>query len=151
MAIIRKPTAVYDPFRELRDLQNEINDLFTFDRFPGTEGLFDRNFSPSIDVTENAEGFTVRAELPGLSEKDIELSIASHVLTLRGERKESLEEKKSKVFRRETWSGSFQRTVALPAGVDAKGVKAELKDGILTVTVPKQEEAKPKQIAVQVK
>jgi len=151
MAIIRRQTDVYDPFRELRTLQNEINDLFDFDRFPGTEGLFDRRYSPAMDVTENEDSFTVRAELPGISEKDIDVSIASNVVTIRGEKKEDKEEKNGKVFRRETWSGSFQRTLSLPLAVDARNIKADLKDGVLTVVLPKHEEAKPKQIAVNVK
>lgn len=151
MGIMKRPTDVYDPFRELRHLQNEINDLFTFDRFPGTEGLFDRSFSPAIDVTENADDFTVRAEVPGLGEKDIEITMASNVLTIRGEKKSDRETKESKVYRRETWSGSFQRTLPLPLPVDSRNIKAEIKNGVLTVVLPKHEEAKPKQIAVSVK
>ena len=151
MAIMRRPTDVYDPFRELRVLQNEINDLFNFDRSPGTAGLFDRSFSPALDVTESEDAFTVRAELPGLSEKDIDVSIASNVLTLRGEKKEDKERKTGKVYRRETWSGSFQRTLSLPLSVDAGNVKADLKDGVLTLVLPKREEAKPKQITVKTK
>jgi HSP20 family protein len=151
MNIIRRPADVYDPFRELRKLQNDINDLFTFDRFPGTEGLFDRNFSPALDVTENANDYTVRAEVPGLEEKDIDVSIASNVLTIRGEKKGEKEAKDAKFFRKETWSGSFQRTLPLPVPVDAAHIQAELKDGILTVVLPKREEAKPKQISVNVK
>ena len=151
MAIMKRPKDVYDPFRELRVLQNEINDLFNFDRFPGTEGLFDRSFSPALDVTESEDAFTVRAELPGLSEKDLDVSIASNVLTIRGEKKEDKERKNGKIYRRETWSGSFQRTLPLPLSVDAGNVKADLKDGVLTLVLPKREEAKPKQITVKAK
>ena len=151
MAIMKRPGDVYDPFRELRVLQNEINDLFNVDRFPGTAGLFDRSFSPALDVTESEDAFTVRAELPGLSEKDIDVSIASNVLTLRGEKKEDKERKDGKVYRRETWSGSFQRTLSLPLSVDAGNAKADLKDGVLTLVLPKREEAKPKQITVKTK
>jgi HSP20 family protein len=151
MNIMKRQMNVYDQFRDLRTLQDNINDLFTFDRFPGTEGLFDRSFSPALDMTEGPNGFTVRTELPGLGEKDIDVSIASNVLTIRGEKKESSGKKDAKVYRRETWTGSFQRTLALPAAVDAEHIQAELKDGILTVTLPKREEARPKQISVSVK
>jgi len=151
MSIMKRPANAYDSFRELRKLQSDINDLFTFDRFPGTEGLFDRSFSPALDVTENANDFTVRVELPGLAEKDIDVSIASNVLTLRGEKKGGQETKDAQFYRQETWCGSFQRTLPLPAPVDAEHIQADLKNGILTIVLPKREEAKPKQIAVNVR
>ena len=90
-------------------------------------------------------------ELPGLEQKDIDVTIASNVLTIKGQRKNEWEEKRGKVYRKESWSGSFQRTLPLPTSVDGEKIKAELKDGILTITLPKREEAKPKQIAVNVK
>lgn len=150
MAIIRRPADVYDPFRELRQLQNEINDLFDFDRHPGTEGLFDRNFLPALDVVENSDGFTVSCELPGLDQKEIDINLASNVLTIRGEKKTDKTDKGARVFRREIRGGSFQRTLSLPESVDSEKVTAELKDGILSITLPKREDAKPKQISVNV-
>lgn len=151
MAIIRRPKDVYDPFRELRALQNEINDLFDFNRFSGTEGLFDRNFSPAMDVVETTDGFTVTCELPGLDQQEIDINITSNVLTIRGEKKSDTTAKEKKVFRREIRTGSFQRTLSLPVAVDSEKVTADLKDGILSITLPKREDAKPKQISVNIK
>jgi len=152
MALIKwKNRDLYDPWSDFRTLQEEINDLFDIDRFPSVSGLFDRTDSPSIDVVEGENEFTVSCELPGMEQKDIDLSIASNVLTIKGEKKDEKEKKSSKYFKRETWSGHFQRTLSLPSSVDAEKVSAQLKDGILTVTLPKREESKPKQIAVNVK
>jgi len=114
-------------------------------------GLFDRSFSPAVDVVENPQDFTVSCELPGLDQKDIDVSIASNVLTIKGQKKDEREEKKNKFYRKESWSGSFQRTLPLPSSVDGEKIKAELKNGILTIVLPKREEAKAKQITVNVK
>jgi len=152
MAIIRwKDRDVNDPWSDFKKLQNEINNLFDFDAFPSTTGLFDRSFSPAVDVSENPNGYTVTCELPGLELKDIDVSIASNVLTIKGQKKDEKEEKKGKFFRKESWSGSFQRTLPLPISIDAEKIQAELKDGILSIVLPKKEEAKPKQIAVNIK
>jgi len=151
MALIKwKDRDLFDPWAELRNIQEEINGLFDLDRFPVTSGLFDRSVSPAIDVVEGTTDFTVTCELPGMEQKDIDVTIASNVLTIKGQKKSAWEEKKNKVYREETWSGSFQRTLPLPSSVDGDKIKAELKDGILTITLPKKEEAKPKQISVNV-
>jgi len=152
MAIIRwKDRDAYDPWNDFRRLQNEINDLFDFDRLPSSTGLFDRSFSPAIDVVEGSNDYTVTCELPGLDQKEIDVSIASNVLTIKGQKKDEREEKKGKYYKKESWSGSFQRTLPLPTSVAADKVKADLKDGVLTIVLPKKEEAKPKQIAVNIK
>jgi HSP20 family protein len=152
MAIVRwKDRDLVDPWAELRSIQEEINNLFDLDRFPATTGLFDRNFSPAIDVVEGKNEIFVACELPGLEQKDIDVSIASNVLTIKGEKKNEREEKRGKIYRKESYSGSFQRTLPLPATVDSEKVSAEFKDGILTITLPKKEEAKPKQISVTIK
>jgi HSP20 family protein len=149
MAIVRwKNRDLYDPWASLQD---EINELFDIDRSQAERGLFDHRFSPSIDIVEGNHVFTVSCELPGLEEKDIDVSIASNVLTIKGEKKSENEVKKDKYFRKESWSGSFQRTLPLPASVDSQNVNAELKNGILIIKLPKTEEAKTKQITVNVK
>ncbi|MBN1798339.1 MAG: Hsp20/alpha crystallin family protein [Spirochaetales bacterium] len=151
MAIIRwKKNDMYDPWSELSRLQTEINDLFDIDRFPTTSGLFDRPVSPAIDVIENPDNYKVISELPGIELKDIDVSITSNVLTIKGEKKEDKEEKKGKYYRKESLSGGFQRTLSLPTSVESEKVQAELKNGILTITLPKKEEAKPKQITVNI-
>jgi len=152
MAIIRwKDRDVYDPWQDFKRLQNEINNLFDFDRMPTSTGLFDRSFSPVIDVIENTNDYTVTCELPGLDQKEIDVSIASNVLTIKGQKKDEHEDKKGKFYKKESWSGSFQRTLSLPMSVEGDKIKAELKDGILTIVLPKKEEAKPRQIAVNIK
>jgi len=152
MAIIRwKDRDMYDPWGDFKKLQNEINSLFDFDRFPATTGLFDRSFSPALDVIENSQDFTVKCELPGLDQKDIDVSIASNVLTIKGQKRDEREEKKGKYYKKESWSGSFQRTLPLPASIENDKIQAEFKEGILTITLPKKEEAKTKQIAVNIK
>jgi len=152
MAIVRwKDRDLLDPWSELRNIQEEINALFDLDRFPSATGLFDRSVSPAVDVVEGTNDITVTCELPGLEQKEIDVSITSNVLTIKGEKKNEREEKHGKYYRKESRSGSFQRTLPLPATVDADKVGAELKDGILTITLPKKEEAKPKQIEVTIK
>ncbi|MBN2051137.1 MAG: Hsp20/alpha crystallin family protein [Spirochaetales bacterium] len=145
----RKPE-LSDPWYEFKRLQNEINDLFNLDRSPATEGLFDRPFSPAVDLVEGPEDYTVVCEIPGVDKKDLELSLTSNVLTIKGEKKQEEETKRKDVYRREMWKGSFQRTISLPGGVDnQKNIEANLKDGILTVVIPKREETKPRQITVK--
>jgi len=141
---------LYDPWGDLKDLQDEINDLFEVDRFPATTGLFDRSLSPALDVIEGDQDFTVRCELPGIEKKDLDVTITSNILTIKGEKKGKTEEGESDYFKKESWSGSFQRTVSLPNTADSEKLSAELKDGILTVKLPKKEEAKPKQISVKI-
>jgi HSP20 family protein len=125
-----------------------------FDRFFGLEpmisGLFDRVKSPAIDVVEKDDAFVVTCDLPGVEMKDLEVNIANNVLTIKGEKKDSREVKDAKVYRQESWFGSFQRTLSLPDIVDPDKIEAVMKDGVLKITLPKKEEVKPKQIAVKV-
>jgi HSP20 family protein len=134
----------------MKSLQNEINDLFRNNRLPSTTGLFDRSVTPAIDFIEGENEFTVTCELPGLEEKDIEVSIASNVLTLKGTKNREMENKKGKYYKKESWAGSFQRTLALPQTVDSEKIGAQLKNGILRIVLPKKEELKPKQITVEI-
>jgi len=152
MALIeRRNRDLYNPWDEMRRLQDEINELFDFGDFPTRTGLFDRNMSPALDVVENENEFVVNCELPGMTEKDIDVSLASNVLTLKGKKSDEREVKNGTYYRKESQSGSFQRTLPLPSKVDADNIRAEMHDGILTISIPKTEEAKPKQISVEVK
>lgn len=151
MALVKwKNRNAFEPWNNLRQLQDEINDLFDFDRTPATTGLFDRNAAPAVDVAESEEEFTVTCELPGMEQDDIDVSITSNALTIKGERKKDEEEKDEKHFRRESWSGSFQRTLPMPATIDPDKAHANLKDGMLKINLPKKEDAKPKQINVNI-
>ncbi len=134
---------------EFDRLQREFANTFGFGSLfanNGDPGLFDRSFSPSIDLLETEDSFVLYAELPGVDKKDLELSVENNVLSLKGEKKEQKESKG--FFRKETWAGSFRRTVALPQTADSEKVKAELANGVLQVTVGKREESKPRRITV---
>ena len=120
--------------------------------FPGSRrdgGLFS-GWNPSLDVYQDKDNVFVKAELPGMKKEDIEISLEDGVLTIAGERKHEEEGKQGESFRSERFFGRFHRSVALPTPVVSSNVKASYKDGILTVTLPKAEEAKPKQIQVNV-
>ena len=108
-------------------------------------------WSPALDVHDEKDAFTVTLEAPGLKKEDFEISFHDGVLSISGERKEEKEAKERNYFRRERYFGRFARSVSLPADVKADKIGATYKDGILAVTLPKAEEAKPKQIQVNVK
>ena len=98
-------------------------------------------FTPSVDLIEDEKEVSIKAELPGIDEKDIDVSITRDVLTISGEKKVEEEENKKNYYRMERSFGSFQRVVALPEGIDADKAQAEFKKGVLTVTIPKTKEA----------
>jgi len=148
MAIVRWKNESWDPGREMQNLRSEIDRLFEFPSVFGPQGIFDRSSFPAVDLIETAEGFTVVCDLPGVDQADLNLSIASDVLTIKGEKKQE-KAKNAKVFRKETWEGGFQRTISLPASVDSSKVKAVLKDGILRLEIPKREEVKAKRIELK--
>ena len=152
MNIVRTRRNLWDPVGELDRIRREIDEMFdpAARRF-FSDGLFDREFSPAMDVVENEDGFLVSIDLPGVDRKDIEVSVADNVLTIKGEKKNATETKTGKTFRKESWEGTFQRTLSLPRGVDAGKIDAKMRDGVLAISLPKSEEAKPKQIAVNVK
>jgi HSP20 family protein len=134
----------------LSTLRNEIDRIFEapLSELPRAS-QFLSGAAPALDVYEDKENFFVKAELPGMKKEDIEVSLHEGSLSISGERNEEKVEN-GEVYRSERFFGRFQRTVALPATVDAGRIKAQYQDGILTVTLPKAEEAKPKQIDVQV-
>lgn len=134
---------------ELGRLQNEINQLFDYD-YTGNGGLFDRTVSPALDVAEDSDSFTVYMDLPGVEENNVDVSIASNVLTIKGSKELPEIGEQSKVYRQEEWEGSFQRTLSLPQSVDTQKVSAKLTNGVLKVELPKREEVKPKPVKVDV-
>ena len=151
MAVIRWYDRDLEPVGTFDWLQRQINDLFDFPRLPETQGLFDRRVSPAIDVIEHSESFTVECDLPGIDQKDIDITIASGVLTIKGEKKGEQKSEKRRVYKKETWEGNFQRTISLPSSVDADKVEASFRNGVLTVTLPKREEDKAKRIELKSK
>jgi len=106
-------------------------------------------WGPSLDLVESDNELTVTAELPGVNPKEIEVNVTGNTLTIRGEKKQEREEKGKDFHRVERHYGSFHRSVELPVAVDADQVKAEYKDGVLTLRLPKHPEAKPKKIPVR--
>ena len=149
MALIRWYDRGLEPTEPFDWLQRQINELFDLPRTSGSEGVFDRAASPLLDVVELPESFVVECDLPGVAKDALDISIAGGVLTIKGQKQLPRPSEKSKVFRNETWDGSFQRTLSLPAGVDAAGVEASFKDGVLTVTIPKKEAAKARRIELK--
>ena len=149
MALIRWEDRLFDPMKDFENLQNEINRLFNGQRPGVSQGLFDRSISPAIDVLEDRDNIIILCDIPGVDMKDLDLTITKDVLTIKGEKKEGEKKENGRVFKNETWEGNFQRTIALPEGVDSEKVDATLKDGVLKVVAPKMEEVKPRQIKVK--
>jgi HSP20 family protein len=145
----RPETPSWQPFEQLTNLREEINRLFdlpmgSLDHEPDFFG-----WAPAVDLYEDKDNFVVKAELPGMKKEEIELSLHQNNLILSGERKTESEAKEGETSRSERYFGKFQRSLELPKPVDPNRVAATYKDGILTVTLPKTEESKPRQISVK--
>jgi len=141
----------WDPFRELISLRDDMDRLFS--SFFGRPSIEEQEgvWAPVIDLEEDNENFLVKAELPGLKKEDIKISVRGNLLTITGERKQEAETKNKTYHRVERFYGKFSRTITLPSDVDADKVKANYKDGLLTITLPKPETMKPKEIEIEVK
>jgi HSP20 family protein len=141
----------WKPLEELGTLRHEMDRLF--ERFFGewpTWPKSDGGWAPRIDMAETGDSVTIKAELPGLEAKDVDVSIFGNTLTVRGEKKEEREEKDEHYHLVERAHGTFSRVVRLPAAVDVEKIKASFKNGVLTVTLPKTEEARQKAIPVSI-
>ena len=137
-----------DPFQELDRLQRQMDTLFQ--NIPGRERPYRREgVYPLVNVSEDADHIYVQAELPGVNPEDLDITLKEQNLVLRGERKIPAEEKNVNYHRRERESGFFRRVLRLPAPVDANKVEAACQDGVLTITLAKPEEVKPRQISVK--
>ncbi len=139
----------WDPAREFTSLQNQMNRLFS-GLSPAGDDLMATGFVPAVDIYEDEHAITLKAEVPGIEEKDIDVRLENQTLTLRGERKFEKEEKEENFHRIERRYGSFTRSFTLPNTVDVENVKAEYANGVLSVRLPKRAEAKPRQIRVGV-
>src|SRR5947207_12116683 len=143
----------WEPFREMEDLQNRLSTFFSrapMRRGNGKESITLPEWTPLADITEDDREYVIKAELPELRKEDVKVTVENGVLTMSGERKFEKEEKKKKFHRVERGYGTFVRSFTLPDDADANRVKAEFKNGLLTVHLPKSEHAKPKQIEVNV-
>ena len=142
----------FEPFREFATLQDRINRVFR-DSYSGEgrdESLTTSSFAPAVDVYEDEHKVTLKIEVPGIDEKDIDVQVENNILTVHGERKIENEEKEENYRRVERQYGSFTRTFTLPTTVDTESVSATYDKGVLKIALPKKAEAKPKQIKVNV-
>lgn len=147
MALVR-----WDPFRELEDMSERLNRVFTRPalRPSGKEALTVADWMPTVDISETDAEYLIKAELPEVKKEDVKVTVEEGVLTLQGERRQEKEEKGKKYHRVERSYGSFVRSFTLPESVDEANVKAEYKDGVLSLHLPKTEKVKPKAIDVKV-
>lgn len=134
-------TRDWDPFRDMRD-------IFRWDPFREMAPMA-MGFVPNVDARETAKEFVFKADVPGMKEQDLEISLTGHRLTIGGKREEEKKVEKDTYYTLERAHGSFTRVFMLPEGVDLDAVRAELSQGVLTVTVPKKTEVQPKRVNVQ--
>ena len=152
MAIVR-----WDPTCELDSLQGEMNRLFsTFFDTPTSRGAngpgngATRRWIPAMDLVETQDGFVLKADLPGMTEGDVNVELENNVLTISGERKTEHEAHHEGYYRIERATGSFSRALSLPEGVEPEAVTATFDNGVLTVRIPKPEQAKPRRVKIGV-
>jgi HSP20 family protein len=150
MALIR-----WEPARELNSIQHEMNRLFNsfFDTTTGNGAVRTpalRRWVPAMDVVDTGDEFVLKADLPGLTDKDVNIEVNDDVLTISGQRQAEHEERKEGYYRVERSSGSFCRSLRLPEGVDPASVSANFDHGVLEIRVPKPEERKPHRVAISV-
>ena len=140
----------YDPFRELRGLQDEMNRLFTtnFPRGFNDEDMASGGWTPSVDIYESEEEVVLEAELPGMKREDFEVSIENNVVTLKGSRTFEKKDEDDNYHRVERSYGTFTRSFSLPRSVSAENTKADFTNGVLRVSLPKREEAKARKIEI---
>ena len=143
----------WDPFRELEDVSSRLNRIFGRipNRAESDSGMLAvADWMPSVDISENDAAYLIKSEIPGVKKEDVKVTIQDGMLTIQGERKQEKEEKNKKFHRVECSYGSFVRSFRVPDDDDDAAVKAEFKDGMLNVTLPKSAKAKPKAIEVSV-
>jgi HSP20 family protein len=147
MAIVR-----WEPFRELVTAQRDFDRLFreAFSSASGEGEVSTRTWAPPVDIYENGDNLVLKAELPGINPDDVEVRVEDNTLYLKGERKFEKEVKEENYHRVERAYGTFARSFTLSNTIDSEKVTAGYKDGVLTLTLPKREEAKPKTIKISV-
>jgi HSP20 family protein len=140
---------LWSPLGDLWDLQDEINRAFKGMRNHKERGEL-AAWAPAVDIYEDKEGVKLSAELPGMKKEDVKINVEDNVLTIKGDRKFSEETKKENYYRVERSYGAFQRSFTLPPTVEADKIRAAMKDGVLEVLIPKKEEAKPKEVKIDI-
>jgi HSP20 family protein len=147
MSIVR-----WDPFRELEDMTDRLNRVFGRSALSRSaqDAMTSTDWAPAVDITETAEEFVVKADLPDLNKEDIKVSVEGDMLRISGERKQEKEEKNKKLHRVERYYGSFMRAFTLPDNVDGAKLQAKYTNGVLTVNLPKTEKAKAKPVDIKI-
>ena len=140
-----------DAFQNLRRLNSFLDEAIGGFPFGSESGTLTAAWTPAVDVFEDKDAVKIVAELPGVKAEDVKISLESQTLTMRGEKRQVAEEKTERVHRYERTYGAFERTFALPRTVDADRIEASYADGLLTVTLPKVERARPRQIEIRTK
>jgi HSP20 family protein len=142
----------WDPFRELEEMSDRLNRMFArpATRTNGKETMIVADWTPTVDISETEAEYQIKAEIPDVKKEDVKVTLEDGVLTIQGERKQEKEEKGKKYHRIERSYGSFVRSFSLPDVIDEERVKADFKDGVLNLHLPKSEKAKPKAIEVKV-
>lgn len=148
---ISRWTPVTDLASEFLNMQKEIDRMFDRYRGEGANGIQGSEIWPAVDVVENEGDFTVSVELPGVRKEDVRITVADGVLTIRGEKKMDAERKTDNFHRIERSFGAFERSFTLPTSVQHDRIDANFSNGLLTVVIPKAEQAKTKEIDVKVK
>jgi HSP20 family protein len=143
----------WDPFRELEDMTQRLNRLFgrsLVNRDKDRETINVAEWTPAVDVSETETEYLIKAEIPEVKKEDVKVTLQDGMLTIQGERKQEKEEKGKRYHRIERSYGTFVRSFELPVNVDEGKAKADFKDGVLTLNLPKSEKAKPRAIEVKV-
>jgi HSP20 family protein len=140
----------WEPFRNLSTLQNQVNRLFEISFPARTDNSALTTWAPAVDIYETENELVIKADLPEISEKELDVRVENNMLTIRGERKFEEKVKEDNYLRIERTYGSFSRSFSLPNTVNTEAIKAEYKNGVLTVEMPKRAESKPKQVKVNV-
>ncbi|MGD0955446.1 MAG: Hsp20/alpha crystallin family protein [Candidatus Acidiferrales bacterium] len=141
----------WDPFQNLASLQDQVNRLFDTSFQGRSDSSALTAWAPAVDIYETENELVLKADLPDINEKDLDVRIENNMLTIRGERKFEQKVKEDNYLRIERTYGSFSRSFSLPNTVSTEGIKAEYKNGVLTVELAKRAESKPKQVKVNIK
>lgn len=137
---------VADPFRDLDLMRSAMDRMFGNYR---TRAGMPRGVFPLLNITETEDNLTIRAEMPGMNPKDVEITATHDAVTIRGERRPAAVDREVNYHQREREFGSFNRIIAMPCEVNSEKIRASYRDGILTIVLPKAEQAKPKQIEIK--
>jgi HSP20 family protein len=149
MALVRwRDRGDLTPWTALREIESQFNRLFG--EMSRDYDFFDHGWSPAVDVKEDDQAYHIEADLPGMKKEDVEVTVVDNVVTIKGERKHEEEKKEKGYHRIERRYGTFERSFELPGGFQGDKIEARFDNGVLHMTLPKREEAKPKQIEVKV-